>query len=91
MRFKLNLPNDYGSEADYAAAVAAAYGDETPDGIDEAELREPIFVAAEESGLSFIRTTDYGAEWAGTAEQFDACRSRLPVWARPYASIIEEG
>ncbi|MBK9427252.1 MAG: hypothetical protein IPN63_07660 [Gammaproteobacteria bacterium] len=90
MRFKLNLPNDYGSEGDYAEAVAAAYGDEAPDAIDEVELREPIFVAAEESGLSFIRTTDYGAEWAGTAEQFEACIGKLPAWARPYASIIEE-
>jgi len=90
MRFKLNLPNDYGSEGDYAEAVAAAYGDEAPDAIDEVELSEPIFVAAEESGLSFIRTTDYGAEWAGTAEQFEACIGKLPAWARPYASIIEE-
>lgn len=77
MRFNLNLPNDYESEADdQAAEDAGGYG--------------AISDAAQNAGLTYVRDTDYGAIWEGTREQFAACVANLPAWATRYASPLED-
>lgn len=77
MLYKLNLPNDYGSEADSEAALAAGG-------------YEPISDAANEAGLRYVRDSDHGAIWEGSEAQFSACVANLPVWAQPYASPVTE-
>ena len=72
--YKLSLPNDYQSEGDDAAMVAAG------------ESYEKITIAAKAAGLKYIRDTDFGAEWGGTADQFAECVKNLPEWAKRYAS-----
>lgn len=93
MIFKLNLPNDYGSEADGEAALLSAYGDDAEECRDYsdagARMYAPISDAANAAGLRYVRETDYGSEWSGTLEQFAACCAALPAWARPYASSVE--
>ena len=74
--FKLSIPNDYDSEADYAAMEEA--GDDY----------ENIAAAAKEAGLVYVAETDYGAEWKGTDDQFAACVAALPVWAKRYTRKI---
>lgn len=92
MIFKLNLPNDFGSEADTEAALFAAYGEDAEsfrEDADAADLYAPIADAANAAGLRHVRDTDYGSEWSGTPEQFAACCDALPEWARRYASAVE--
>lgn len=50
---------------------------------------DAIADAARESGLRYVRDTDYGADWRGTREQFERCLQLLPAWARRYASEID--
>ena len=88
--FKLNLPNDYGSEADNESALYQAYGDDADEfrGYADASLMyEPIAAAASAAGLKYVSESDYGAIWKGTEEQFTACLAALPEWAKPYASV----
>ena len=77
--YKLSLPNDYGSEEDDAAMQAAG------------EDYMTIADAARAAGMSYIEDTTYGALWAGTNDQFAACVEALPVWAKRYASKVEDG
>ena len=91
MIFKLNLPNDYGSEADQEAAFLDAYVAGFGRVDDAAtSMYWPIANAAKAVGLRYVRETDYGAEWTGTPEQFAACCAALPRWARRYASAVED-
>lgn len=91
MIFKLNMPNDYGSEADSESAFLAAYVEGWRGDADAANrMYGPIADAAKAAGLRYVRETDYGAEWTGTPEQFAACCAALPKWARRYASAVED-
>ena len=72
--YKLSVPNDYQSEDDDAAMVAAG------------ENYKEIAIAAKRAGLQYIRVADFGAEWGGTADQFAECVKNLPEWAKRYAS-----
>lgn len=92
--FKLNLPNDYGSEGDDALAMAQAYGEDAADFAGDSDaanqMYEPIAAAATNAGLEYVEESTYGAIWEGTEEQFAVCVAALPGWAQRYASKIEE-
>jgi hypothetical protein len=94
MKFRLSVPNDFGSEADSQKMLADVYGiadaDSELGGCDLNQSYEPIANAAKGAGLKYVSETDYGAIWEGTEAQFNACLEILPGWARPYASTMEE-
>ena len=91
MLFMLNLPNDFGSEADDQAAFVAAYGEDAEHGsASTAVMYRPIWDAASDAGLHYVRDTDFGAVWTGSEAQFRRALEAMPEWARPYASQVNE-
>jgi len=92
MKFSLNLPNDYGSEADDLAALRQAYGADFERHLGDSDAANlmymPIADAAIDAGLKYLGDSDYGSVWEGTDEQFAECLESLPVWAKRYASKI---
>ncbi len=77
------FPNDYGSEADFQAALDACYdGDAEACSSDAGQAFFDVFATeARKAGLQYVKDTDYGAIWQGTEEQIAAARATLPAWA----------
>lgn len=74
MKIKISIPNDYASEADFTAMEL-----ELGEGANyEERLAEIVRAAFPEA--SYLRQTDFGAEWevCASAEQI---RQALPEWA----------
>lgn len=77
----ISVPNDYNSEVATEAAIVDCYGGDTEAATaDECRMmHEKLADAAIAAGLDFVKQTDFGIEWSGTAEQVEACH--LPAWA----------
>lgn len=80
---RIAVPNDYGSDDAYRAAIAEVYGGD--DATAAEDLGQELYCVlgdiASGAGLVYVRATDYGAEWRGTAAQVAAVRQALPTWA----------
>ncbi len=89
--FQIDIPNDYNSEEDTAAALIDCYrcDEEACENDNGQQLYEVIAYKAKEAGLAFVKSTDFGATWSGTDAQFAKCVELLPAWAKRYASKIE--
>ena len=89
--FQLDIPNDYSSDEDTQAAIRQYYdGDEEACQNDNGQqLYEELAWQAKKAGLTFVKSTDFGAIWSGTDAQFANCVELLPAWAKRYASKIE--
>lgn len=84
MKIKISYPNDYGSDESYAAAVEDCCGGDSESEGCEDSLFEAMADAAKESGLQFVRQTDFGAIWRGTADQCAKAKEMIPGWASTY-------
>jgi hypothetical protein len=89
--FQIDIPNDYNSEEDTVAALIDCYeGDEEACKNDNGQqLYEELACQAKKAGLTFVKSTDFGATWSGTDAQFAVCVEMLPSWAKRYASKCE--
>ena len=90
MKIRISVPNDYGSDGDMSAAVQECYGGnhEAAQADECRECFDVLATKAKEAGLTFVESTDFGAEWTGTEAQCAAVREALPSWA--YVSEIGE-
>lgn len=88
--FTLCVPNDYGCDEDYAAALNDCYdGDEEAAQDDDfVKMYDAVSDAATNAGLLFSGSIDCGAAWNGTEAQFDECVANLPSWAKNYKSKL---
>ena len=68
MKLKISYPNDYGSDAAYAAMLADLGMDAREDSAQvEREAFEAMAFAAKAAGGTFVEATDFGAEWEFSA------------------------
>lgn len=83
MTITISIPNDFLSKEDEQAMIEDVYnGDYTAARDDEfRDAYNRIADAAEEAGLAYVASTDFGAEWKGDESQISVCRSLLPAWA----------
>lgn len=80
---RISLPNDTGSADAERDAIAECYEGDAAAAVadDMRACLDTIAIIARVAGLRYVRDTDHGAEWEGTAEQIAAARARLPAWA----------
>ena len=83
MKIKISIPNDFGSDHDYASALAECYaGDDEACANDSgARMYEALAIVAKGAGLTFVRETDFGDDWEGTESQVAQAEKVLPCWA----------
>lgn len=83
MLITISLPNDFGHEHSMEAAIAACYGGDQEAAAEDCgeRIAEILADVARASGLNYVRATDFGATWRGTAHQVDSCMQALPEWA----------
>lgn len=81
--YTISIPNDYLSESDGQAMISDVYGGDQDAASDNGfrNAYDRLADAAREAGLTYVASTDFGAEWEGTEAQIGVCRSLLPAWA----------
>lgn len=83
IKINISIPNDYNSESATDAAIAEYYGgnEEAASNDNCQQLFEALAAVAKGAGLTFSRSTDFGADWHGTKDQCSKARENLPNWA----------
>ena len=88
---QISIPNDFQSKPDYEAAIIECYGspEEEADAADGGRaIFDRLAEVANDAGLRYVESTDFGAVWAGSDSQIAAARAALPAWA--YAHTAED-
>lgn len=83
MKIKISIPNDYGSKERESMAIEELYdGDREACEGDQGRLFfDHLAEIAEDAGLKFFESTDFGNIWVGPKKAVEKAKTTLPAWA----------